>query len=301
MRVSVPVADGFLFVCALLWGIGFVAQRIAALDMGDTPFTYNAARFLLGALLLLPFALRRPAARSQAVIIGGSAAALAMFAASSLQQMAMARVTPGTAGFITGTYVIWVPLLGLLWGQRVSRRVWAGAAIALVGMWFLMVRGRLEIAPDELLLLACAVGWAAHVHIIGWAALRGDVLGIAFVQFAVTGALSGAVAFAAEPVSLEILAAGWWPIAFSGFFAITIAFTLQVLAQTAAPPAHAAIILSMESLFAEISGSIWMRESFDPRKWVGATLMLTGALVATVTGLRRSPPESTHPQEPAAG
>lgn len=301
MRISVPVADGFLVICAVLWGVGFVAQRIATQQMGDTPFTYNAARFLLGALLLLPFVVGRTTARTRATLIGGMAAALAMFVASGLQQKAMATVTAGTAGFITGTYVIWVPLLGLLWGERVSERVWIGATLALAGMWFLMIHGSFAVASGDLLLLGCAIGWAAHVHIIGWAARRGDAIGIAFVQFAATGIMCACVALQYEPVSLELLAAGWGAIVFSGVFAIAIAFTLQVLAQTSAPASHAAIILSMESLFAELSGSIWMRESFDPRKWLGAVLMLSGALVATVTGLRRPHRGSTPPSAPAAG
>lgn len=290
MRISVPVADGFLFVCAALWGAGFVAQRIAAQDMGDTPFTYNAARFLVGALLLLPFVAWRPSARTRITLIGGVAAACAMLVASSLQQKAMATVTAGTAGFITGTYVIWTPLIGLLWGQRVHMRVWIGAALALVGLWFLTMRDRPEVASGDLYLLGCAIAWAGHVHVIGWAALRGDALGIAFVQFAVTGVLSAIIALGIEPVSVDLLRAGSGAIAFSALFSIAIAFTLQVLAQTSAPPAHAAVILSLESVFAEISGSLWLRESFDPRKWVGAILMLTGALVATFTGLRGKVP-----------
>lgn len=301
MRISVPVADGFLFICAVLWGAGFVAQRLATQQMGETPFTFNAARFLIGAMLLLPFVARRPSARTRITLIGGSLAAIALLAASTLQQTAMASVTAGTAGFITGTYVIWTPLLGLLWGQRVQRRVWIGTALALAGMWFLTMKDKPAIAVGELYLLACAFVWAAHVHIVGWAAVRADALGIAFVQFALTGAISAVIALSTEPVSLEMLQAGWGSIAFSAIFSIGIAFTLQVIAQTSAPPSHAAIILSLESVFAEISGSLWMHESFDPRKWGGAILMLIGALVATVTGRRQPPLESTHPPEQAKG
>jgi len=299
VRISVPVADGFLFICAVLWGAGFVAQRLATQQMGDTPFTFNAARFLIGAMLLLPFVVRRPSAHTRIALIGGSLAALALFTASTLQQKAMATVTAGTAGFITGTYVIWTPLLGLLWGQRVQRRVWFGGALALAGLWFLTMNDSPEIAAGEIYLLACALVWAGHVHIVGWAAVRADALGIAFVQFALTGILSAFIALSTEPVSIEMLKAGSGSIMFSAVFSISIAFTLQVLAQKSAPPSHAAIILSLESVFAEISGSLWMRESFDPRKWVGAIMMLTGALVATVTGRRQPPHESTRPPERA--
>ena len=290
MRISVPVADGFLLVCAVLWGAGFVAQRIATQEMGDTPFTFNAARFLVGAIILFPFVVGRISARTKVSLIGGLTASCALLLAASLQQKAMATVTAGTAGFITGTYVIWTPLLGLCWGQRVNTRVWIGAAFALVGLWFLTMHGGGEFSSGDLYLLGSAIAWAMHVHVIGWAATRGDALGIAFVQFLVTGILSGIVALTFEPVSLDLIRMGSGAIAFSAIFSIAIAFTLQVLAQTAAPPAHAAIILSLESVFAEVSGSLWMKESFDPRKWIGAILMLVGALVATVTGLRGKAP-----------
>ena len=290
MRISVPVADGFLLVCAVLWGAGFVAQRIATQEMGDTPFTFNSARFLLGAILLFPFIVRRTSARTKVTMTGGIIAACVMLLAASLQQKAMSTVTAGTAGFITGTYVIWTPLLGLCWGQRVTARVWIGAVLSLVGLWFLTMQGGREFSAGDLYLLGCAIAWALHVHVIGWAAMRGDALGIAFVQFLVTGILSGIIAIGIEPVSIDLLRMGSGAIAFSAVFSIGIAFTLQVLAQTSAPPAHAAIILSLESLFAEISGSLWLKESFDPRKWVGASLMMIGALVATVTGLRGKTP-----------
>ncbi len=300
MRISVPVADGFLLMCAVMWGAGFVAQRIATQQMGDTPFTYNAARFLLGAILLFPFVVRRTTARTKVTLIGGLAAASVMLIAVSLQQKAMATVTAGTAGFITGTYVIWTPLLGLCWGQRVTARVWIGAAIALLGLWFLTVQDDGEFSSGDFYLLGCAIAWAMHVHVIGWVATRGDALGIAFVQFAATGILSGVIALGIEPVSIDLLRMGSGAIAFSAVFSIGIAFTLQILAQTSAPPAHAAVILSLESLFAEISGSLWLKESFDPKKWVGAILMLLGALVATFTGLRGKtplPPSIRPPQQ----
>ncbi len=300
-RFSVGVADAILLLCAILWGIGFVSQRIATQQMGDTPFTYNAARFLIGGALLLPFVIRKESARTRATLIGGIAASIALLTAASLQQKAMATVTAGTAGFITGTYVLWVPILGLLIGQRISQRVWTGVAMTLAGLWFLLMRDRVEFQSGDLYLLGCAVAWAFHVHVIGWAVRAGDPLGIAVVQFAVTGALSALVALAVEPVSIEMLCAGWGPIVFSAIFAIAIAFTLQTLAQTSTQPSHAAVILSLESLFAELSGSLWMHESFQPRQWIGALLMLAGALVATVTGFRRPPRESVRPQRPAAG
>ncbi len=290
-----------LLVCALAWGVTFVAQRLATQSMGETPFTFNAARFIIGSLLVAPFMLRGGRLAARATWVGGVAAGLAMVGGASLQQAAMGRVTAGTAGFITGTYVIWVPLLGLLWGQWVSMRVWLAVALAAAGLWFISAQGSFAFAPAEVLLIASTVIWAVQVQVIGWAATRGDPIGIAFVQFVVTAICCSIGALALEPVSLDLLKAGAGPILFSGTFSIALAFTLQVLAQSSAPPAHAAIIMSLESVFAEASGSIWMNEGFGARKWFGAALILAGALAATVTGPRRPPQESARPQEPAAG
>ena len=331
-RLSVPAADGLLLFTALIWGVGFVAQRIAARDMGDTPFTFNAARFAVGTLCLAPMLIGRRGAFSFPSIAGGIAAGLAMAIASSLQQAAMSTVTAGTAGFITGTYVIWVPIIGIALGQRAGARVWIGAACALAGLWVLgtppapdmgamtdaaaagstALTGAAGAAPatdlsrwipihlsrGELLVLGCAVAWAFHVHVIGWAAHRADAFGVSFVQFVCTAIASATFSIALEEPTLEMLHAGMWPIIFSGVFAIAIAFTLQVVAQGVAPPAHAAIILSLESVFAEISGTLFLSEGFDRQKWIGAGLMFAGALIATVTGLRPDPCRQEPPSPP---
>ena len=317
-RLSVPAADGLLLFTALIWGVGFVAQRIAARDMGDTPFTFNAARFIVGTLCLAPLLIGRRGALSMPAIAGGVAAGLAMSIASSLQQAAMSTVTAGTAGFITGTYVIWTPIIGIALGQRASARVWIGAACALAGLWVLgtppapdAAAGASELSRwmpihlsrGELLVLGCAIAWAFHVHVIGWAAQRADAYGVSFVQFACTAVACTAFSLSLEQPTVAMLQAGLWPIIFSGVFAIGVAFTLQVIAQGVAPPAHAAIILSLESVFAEFSGSMFLNEGFDRQKWVGAGLMFAGALIATVTGLRpaRTQPQPGSPPQSGSG
>ncbi len=286
-----------LFACALAWGTGFVAQRLATQSMGETPLTFNAARFTVGLLIVAPFMMRGGRLAKRATWIGGLAAGLALVVGSTLQQAAMGRVTAGTAGFITGTYVIWVPLLGLIWGQRVSVRVWIAVALAIAGLWLLSAQGNFVFAPAELLLITSALVWSGHVQVIGWAARRGDPIGIAFVQFVMTAVLCSIGSLAFEPVSIDLLKAGIGPILFSGVFSIGAAFTLQAIAQSSAPPAHAAIIMSLESVFAEVSGSLWLHEGFGARKWIGAALILAGALAATVTGSRQPPQESVPPRE----
>jgi drug/metabolite transporter (DMT)-like permease len=289
-----------MLAAAFLWGISFVTQRLAALAMNGMPFTFNAARYLIGAVFLAPFVMRAGALRSRATWIGGGAAGCAMIAGSTLQQAAMNAVSAGTAGFITSTYVVWVPLLGLIWGQRVGVRVWIGVALAVAGLWLLCGGGDFALSRAEFMLLGCAFAWGFHVQIIGWAATRGDVFGIAFVQFLVTAVASSAGALAFEPLSVEVVIGAAGPILFAGVFSIAVAFTLQIVGQSAAPPAHAAIIMSLESVFAELAGSVWMNEGFGARKWFGGLLILGGALLATVIGPRQHPREDPRPREAEA-
>ena len=164
------------------------------------PFTYNGVRFALGSLSLLPLVcLRRnapagrrpPLGRGRAALLRyGLAAGAVLFVASSLQQQGMVTTSAGKAGFITGLYVVLVPLSGLLWGQRAGWGRFLGAALAVAGLYLLSVTGGFAVARGDLLVLVSALFWAAHVHLIGWASPRVDSLELAALQFAVCSVLT---------------------------------------------------------------------------------------------------------------
>lgn len=304
--LSTLAADGLLLSAAVIWGTTFVAQKMATLHVG--PVLFNGLRYSLGALLVLPLAVRGwramkdPRARSNA-LVGGLLAGVAMSVASTTQQIGMHSASVSSAGFITGLYVIAVPLLGLLVRQRVRWPVWAGAMLAVVGMFFLSAYnpdgGFLAVNTGDLWILACAVAWALHVQLIGWAAPQADPFVISTVQFAVTGVvgLVGALVLSTFGADSEWGAreAFVWhevqhaigPLAFAAVMSTGLAFTLQVVAQSSAPPAHAAIILSLESVFAAIAEAIclafgwsWLGAPMTPWKVLGCALMFAGVLVS---------------------
>lgn len=283
-------ADGLLLLTALIWGFAFVAQRLGMEFVG--PFTFNGARFALGCLVLLPLILRRRVEVERVpeggpgVFRGGALAGLALFAGASLQQVGLVYTTAGNAGFITGLYVVIVPLLGLLFGQRTHAGAWAGAALAALGMYLLSVTGSFTVAPGDLLELAGAVVWAGHVLIIGWLSPRTDPTRLAFTQFAVCSALSLATALLAEPVSLAGLSRAALPILYGGVFSAGIAYTLQVVAQRHAHPAHASILMSLEAVFAAMGGWLVLGERLAPRGLLGCALMLAGMLLSQLWGFR---------------
>lgn len=272
--------DALLLFAAAIWGFAFVAQRAGMDHVG--PFTFNGARFLLGALVLLPFIGRaaRSQFRSAEAWRGGALAGVVLFAGSSLQQWGIVTTTAGKAGFITGLYVIIVPLLGLLEGRRTGRGTWFGAALAVAGLYLLSVKAGFRVGRGDLLVLGGAVLWALHVLIIARLTRRQEPRLIAFQQFAVCGLLSTASALIFEPGQHVGLEGALGPVLYAGILSTAVAFTLQVIAQRKAHPSHAAVLLSLEAVFA-VMGGIWLLdETLGLRGLAGCVLMLAGMLLS---------------------
>lgn len=276
-----------LLLAAILWGFGFVAQRAGMEHIG--PFAFNGVRFALGSMSLLPLLLRNrkrqrvddlPVASRRIFVLGGGLAGLALFIAASLQQMGIVHTTAGKAGFITGLYVIIVPILGLPWGQRPDISTWAGAVLAAVGLYLLSITEDFSISPGDLLVLVSAFFWAVHVHIIGWFSARTDAIKLAFFQFVACSVLSLITAVFAETITAQGLFKAIIPILYGGLVSVGVAFTLQVVAQRYTYPAHAAIILSLETVFAAIGGWLILGEILSLRGLTGCVLMFAGMLVS---------------------
>ena len=212
---------------------------------------------------------------------GGLLAGLVLFAGASLQQVGIVYTTAGKAGFVTGLYVVIVPLLGLLWGQRTPGMTWAGAVLAAVGLYLLTVTDGFTLAEGDGLVLVGAFFWAAHVLLIGRLSGRYvEPVLLACLQFSVCAVLSLIVALATEPVTLQGLEAAALPILYGGLLSVGVAYTLQVVAQRDAPPAHAAIILSLETVFAVLAGWLWLNETLTERGLFGCGLMFAGMLLS---------------------
>jgi drug/metabolite transporter (DMT)-like permease len=289
-------ADLLLLITAAIWGFAFVAQRMGMAHMG--PFTFNAIRFSLGALALLPFYVWRrkhdsevPELSLKTYLLSGLLTGLVLFAGASLQQIGLVGTTAGKAGFITGLYVILVPLLALLWRSRTHPAHWAGAVLAVAGLYLLSVRGGFIVSPYDLVVLAGAFVWAVHVHLIArFSAVIGPIR-LSIFQFAICGLLSGVTALVFEPQNLTGIIDGIWPLLYGAFLSVGLAYTLQVVAQRTANPAHAVIILSLEGAFAALGGWLVLQEVLTPRDLVGCGLMLVGTLVSQFLGNPAMNPE----------
>jgi drug/metabolite transporter (DMT)-like permease len=278
-------ADLLLTVTALIWGLAFVAQREGAQHVG--PFTFNGVRFALGALALLPLALRsgramRPAPGLCAPAwLGCLCAGLVLTLGASLQQIGLIYTTAGKAGFITCLYVIFVPAMAAAAGKRTPLGTWIGALIAVAGMYLLSVGEDLSVNKGDLYELIGAFFWAGHVLVAAWFAPRMNPIVLAVGQYAVCSALSLGVAVGTgESFALAGLSAAAMPILYGGLLSVGVAYTLQLVAQRDANPSHAAIILSMESVFAALGGWALIGEQLNLRGLIGCALMLAGMLLS---------------------
>lgn len=203
-----------------------------------------------------------------------------LFIASNLQQVGLVSTTAGNAGFISCLYVVMVPLFAFFAGKASGGLIWAGALLAVAGLWFLSVGAGFTMAPGDGLELVGAFFWTLHILLISRLASHMEVLEIAVGQFAVCAALSGIVALAREPAPFAGLLPAAIPILYGGIFSIGVAYTLQIVAQKTAHPAHASIILSMEALFAGIGGVLLLDEPLTLRLAAGGSLMLAGMVVS---------------------
>lgn len=274
-------ADALLLLAAFIWGTTFVAQRTGMDHVA--PFTFNAARFFLGALILLPIALKRPLQSSlYQTCCTGFILGLILFMGAALQQIGIVYTTAGKAGFITGLYVIIVPFMGLFLSLYIGRNAWMGALLATLGLYFLSVRGDFTLATGDLLVFIGAFFWAIHILFIGRVAQRHNAFHLAIIQFTICAFFSLIAASFTETISLPNIQSAFPSIFYSGIFSAAIAFTLQIHAQKHTPETHAAIIFSLEAVFAALAGWAFLDEMFTSRELFGCGLMLAGMLAAQI-------------------
>jgi drug/metabolite transporter (DMT)-like permease len=300
-------ADLVLLLVALIWGSAFAVQRIAARFFD--PFTFNGLRFLLGGLVLFPFSKLNPLNRINRIthrmgsehekgfhssvldrrsitfiILAGAI----LFAGSGLQQAGLKTTTAGNAGFITTLYVVLVPiLLVLFWREKIHWLSWFGAGIAIIGSLLLSTGGTLHLSSGDALEMAGALMWALHVILVSRAVKHVDVLTFSVGQYIMAGVFNLLASFSMR-MPFSGMASNWWTIVYIGLLSTAIGYTLQVFGQKYAPPTDAAILLSMEAVFAALTGFIFLGETMRLVQLTGCALILIAVVVTQFKADRSS-------------
>jgi drug/metabolite transporter (DMT)-like permease len=227
------------------------------------------------------------------VLISSCVAGACLFIGVSLQQLGIMTTTAGNSGFITGLYVVLTPIFGIFLGRKTGIPTWIGAALTVSGMFCISLAGHIgAVNRGDVLTAIGAIFWAFHVLVIDLLVRKVDPLVLSAGQFAFCGILSSFVAlFIGEALSGEALTAGLVPILYGGLGSVGVAYTLQVVAQKDAPPAHATILLSLEGVFAVIGGILLLSEPLGAWTLLGFALMLCGMLATqwdVIAGGRRN-------------
>jgi len=280
-------ADLALLLVAVVWGSAFVAQRTAMEGVG--PFTFNATRFALGGLVsLLIYVVGikffpRPLPSRPGGLRGGLLLGLLLFGGASAQQIGLVRTSAGQAGFITGLYVVLVPLLlAMVWRKRVGWPAWAGGGLAVTGLFLLSVQAGFQLSPGDGWVLVSAFLWAFHVIAVGRVAPGRDPFLLATVQYFVCALLSLPAALALERWEWSGMLLAGPAILYAGAISAGLSYTTQIVAQPHTTPARAAIILSGEAVFATLFGWLLLGEGLTARQLLGCGLMLAGMLLAQI-------------------
>ncbi len=278
-------SDLTLLIVAFIWGTAFVVQRIAVAGLGT--FLFNGLRFLLGALVILPFInYRQKVTRSQLRWI--LAAGTILVIASSLQQAGLRYTTAANAGFITGFYVVLIPIIQAIFlKRRPPAYVWLCAVGAFVGIYLLSTGASLTFNKGDILELIGAIFWALHVLVISGAVRETPVPIFSAGQYAVCGTASLLLGVFLEGSLAANIPSLGWTVLYAGILSVGVAYTLQSAAQKYSPPADAAIILSMEAVFAALFGFLFIGEQLIPAQLLGCALILVSMIAVQIISVRR--------------
>jgi drug/metabolite transporter (DMT)-like permease len=287
-------ANLLLTLAAIIWGSSFVVQQIGTGELGTIMFT--GARFLVGALVVLPFAIKQflrvdkherkfESSDWQGMLVTGCV----LFIAAALQQHGILRTTVTNSGFLTALYVPLVPVLGfVVLKRKVHFVIWPASICCFIGTYILSGAQQVDLVAGDLWVISSTLFWATHVTLVGIMASRTRApLVVAVVQFLVSGCLGCILGFIVESPSLSQIIGAGWGICYIGFFSVGMAFTLQVVGQRFTPAADAAIILSSETVFAALGGMIFLGERLSLLQLSGGLLIFVSILAVELLPMTR--------------
>lgn len=279
-----------LFLAAVIWGVAFVAQSVGMEYMG--PLTFNASRFLIGGIVLLPFVFVQERKTLQDVetkderrrhykvtLIGGLCCGVAICIASTLQQFGILSTSVGKAGFITALYIVLVPIFGLFLKRKPSKMVWLCAVLAVVGLYLLCVNETLTLNFGDILVFCCALVFTVHIMVIDYFSPKANGVTLSCIQFLFSGVVSLILAFIFETPQISAIVSGIVPVLYAGVMSCGVAYTLQIIGQKHVEPAIASLILSLESVVSVLAGWLILHEVLSGKEMLGSLLMFLAVIM----------------------
>lgn len=276
-----------LLLAALIWGFAFAAQVVGMESVG--PYTFNGVRFLLGSLALVPIILTTkeeppPLPKNMPLLAACLMVGLPLFAGATLQQVGLQYTTASKASFLTATYILMVPIMGIFLKETLRATHIAGAILAMVGVYFMSITEDFSIGAGDLMMLLCALGFTIQIHAMTYLTQRFSPIVLSSGQFFVAGVLNFILAFLFETPTLSGIEGALWPILYTGLLSTGVAYTLQAVGQKYLPPTEASMILSMEMVFGGIAGIFFLGESFTARQMIGVLSMTAGVFLSQLPG-----------------
>lgn len=292
-----------LMVCALIWGSAFVAQSKGMDYMG--PCTFNAVRNFIGSIALLPvifFASRlkgrtgeapaeeKPAQGRKLLWGGGLLCGVFLCVGSLFQQFGIQYTSVGKAGFLTALYIVIVPVLGIFLGRKPAAKIWLSVVIALGGTYLLSVTEDFSIATGDLMVIFSAVFFSLHIMLVDRVSPHVDGVRLSCIQFFVSGVISLVLALFFEEPRVGDIAAAWIPLLYTGLLSSGVGYTLQILGQRNTNPTVAAIILSLESVFAAVAGWLLLgpEGALSAKEMAGCALVFAAVVLAQLPARRKA-------------
>lgn len=264
---------------AMIWGLAFIFQSTASEVLG--PFTFNAARFLLGAASLLPLLRfnRHGIDLKKCTMLGGLLG-LCICAGANLQQYAIAYTTAGKAGFITSLYMIFVPVIcTIFYKDKISKWVLIAIFMAIAGL-YLLCGSSLELTFTDIYLIGSALFFALQIVFVDRYAKDVNSVSLSFFQYLSAAVISIIMALIFEDIKTETLFEASGAILYTGILSTGVAYTLQIVGQKYTEPSVASILLSLEAVIATVAGYLFLNQNLSFSEFIGCTLMLGAVLLS---------------------
>lgn len=281
--------SALLSLATLIWGTAFIAQSVGMDHIG--PFTFQAARCTLAVIgmLVVIWLLDKKAGRSfldgwkdKRLWKAGLLCGVPLFLACDLQQLGLVYTTAGKAGFLTAMYIVMVPILGVFIKRKLSFMTPISVSIAVVGLYLLSFSGNAQINIGDILMLVCAVMFAVQILAVDHFAADVDAVRLNCIQASVVAVLSSVITVFTEDVQVSALLDCWLPLCYTGFLSMGVAYSLQIIGQKHVEPTAAALIMSLEAVFAALFGWLLLKEVMTLSEILGCVMIFIAVVLSQI-------------------